>query len=131
MKTNHGGFVSNLTSGLVVTGFAVVVLSGCSSPGNLAKQQANLSPEQVDARGIYAENCARCHGENGNAKTFRGRLVHARDFTDPDFKTNASNDDVVRVITLGHKKMPAFGEKLSQAEIQALAGFVKTFPPTP
>jgi mono/diheme cytochrome c family protein len=131
MKTNHGGFVSHSASGLLVAGFFAIILTGCSSTGTLAKQQADLPREQVNARGLYLENCARCHGNGGHAKTFHGTVLHAQDFTDSGFKANASNDDVIRVITMGHKRMPAFGEKLSQAEIEALAGYVKTFPASP
>ena len=131
MKTNHGGFVSYTVGGLVMAGLVSTLLSGCGSTDTLAKQQANLPREQVDARGIYVENCAKCHGDDGRAKTFHGKMVHAQDFTDPGFKANATNDKIIHVITMGKEKMPAFDGKLSQGEIEALAGYVKTFPPAP
>ena len=105
------------------------IATGCASSGKLAKEQASLPKDQVDARGLFAENCARCHGTDGRAKTFHGRLVGAKNFTDPNW--HASNDDITNAIKMGHEKMPAFEDKLSPAEIEALAAYVQTFKPAP
>jgi mono/diheme cytochrome c family protein len=106
-----------------------MVAAGCASTGKLAKEQAGYPKEQLDARGLFVENCAKCHGEDGRAKTFRGKLAGAQDFTDAKWRTDTSNDDIVHAIKNGHDKMPAFEDKLSETEIAALADYVKTFHP--
>jgi cbb3-type cytochrome c oxidase subunit III len=104
-----------------------LVAAGCSSTGNLAREQADFPKDKVDARGLFAENCAKCHGEDGRAKTFRGKLTHAQNFTDSEWKSMTTSDDMVRTIKKGHEHMPAFDKKLSESEIEALAAYVQTF----
>jgi cbb3-type cytochrome c oxidase subunit III len=104
-----------------------VIAAGCSSTGKLAREQAGYPREKVDARGLFVENCARCHGEDGRAKTFHGRIVGAQNFTDAKWHTDTSNDEIIRAIKTGHDKMPAFEDKLSEPEIEALAAYVQTF----
>ena len=104
-----------------------MIAAGCSSTGKLAQEQAGYPREKVDARGLYAENCARCHGEDGRAKGFHGRIVGAQDFTDAQWHKDTSNDEIIHAIKTGPKKMPAFEGKLSEPEIEALAAYVQTF----
>ncbi|MFN2515444.1 MAG: cytochrome c [Pyrinomonadaceae bacterium] len=35
---------------------------------------------------LYAKNCASCHGKDDRAKTFKGKLKHVRDLTDPTWQ---------------------------------------------
>jgi len=113
---------------LVAIGLAWLV-TGCSSTPTLAVQQAGYPREKVDAPGIFAENCAACHGRDGRARTFHGRLLGAQNFTDAHWQTDISSDEIVRVIQNGHKRMPAFQKKLSETEIEALANYLREFRP--
>jgi mono/diheme cytochrome c family protein len=99
--------------------------TGCASNNTLAKRQADLPKEQVDAPGLFVENCATCHGKDGRAKTFHGRLVGAQNLT--EWEWQPTDDDILQAIRTGPSLMPAFGKKLSPAEIDALAGYVRTF----
>jgi len=101
--------------------------SGCASTGPLAAQQANYPPDKVNARGLFLENCATCHGQNGNAQTFHGWLVGAQNLTDPNWQGMTSDEDIVKAIKTGPGVMPAFEKKLSAAEIEALVAYVRTF----
>ena len=103
------------------------LVSGCASTHTLTMQQAGLPKEQVDAHGIFAENCATCHGQDGRAKTFHGRLVGAQNFTDAKWQVTES--EIIRAIKTGPGAMPAFSKKLSEPEIAALAAYVGTFKP--
>jgi mono/diheme cytochrome c family protein len=109
-----------------VSGLAWLV-SGCASPNTLAMQQAGYPVDQVDAPGLFAENCAKCHGADGRARTFRGRLAGAQNFTDAKWQTDTANEDITHTIQFGHEDMPAFQKKLSATEIAALAAYVRTF----
>lgn len=108
-----------------------LMMAGCASPGKLAKEEANYPMEKVDARGLFLENCATCHGKDGRAGTFHGWMVGAQDFTDPIWRSVTSRTEVIHAIQTGPKVMPAFGKKLSEAEIVALAEYVQKFAPAP
>jgi mono/diheme cytochrome c family protein len=109
-----------------ISGLAWLV-SGCASTSTLAVQQAGYPKDKVDARGLFAESCARCHGEDGRARTLHGRLAGAQNFTDTQWQAAATDEDIVKAIQTGHKKMPAFQNKLSVTEIDVLAAYVRTF----
>jgi mono/diheme cytochrome c family protein len=106
-----------------------LLVAGCASSSTLAAQQAGYPKDKVDAPGLFTENCATCHGRDGRARTFHGRLLGAQNFTDARWQTNTSDDEIIRAIKTGPKLMPAFQKKLSTAEIEALAAYVRTFKP--
>ncbi len=68
----------------------------------------------ADAAATYKAKCQACHGADGKKK---GDLTAVK----------GNEADVVKVIADGNaeKKMPAFKGKLSDAEIQGLAKFIK------
>ena len=102
---------------------------GCQSSGRLAMEQANYPKDKVDAQALFNENCAKCHGVDGRARTFHGRLVGAQNFTDEKWRANVTDEDMSDAIKKGPKAMPAFEKKLSQAEIDALVAYVRSFKP--
>ena len=110
---------------LIVAGIPWLI-AGCATTGNLAKEEANYPKEKVNARGLFLENCATCHGNDGRAKTFHGRIVGAQDLTDEGFQVETSDEQIINAIKKGPMMMPAFGKKLSDAEIEALATYVRT-----
>ena len=82
--------------------------------------------EQTTGKALYQKNCASCHGDDGRAKSFRGKLVHARDIASADFQSNNSDEDIVEAIRTGPKKMPSFAKKLSADQISAVVQYVRT-----
>ena len=105
------------------------LLSGCASPGPLAVKQASYPEDKVDARGLFVENCAVCHGKNGRARTFHGWLVGAQNLTKAKWQADITDEEIRHAIKTGPSVMPAFGKKLSVSEIDALAKYVRTFKP--
>lgn len=105
------------------------LITGCASSGPLTRAQANYPADKIDARGLFLENCATCHGQDGRAKTFHGRLVGAQNLTDPTFQSDTSNDEIRHAIQTGPKAMPAFAKKLSPTEIDALVDYVRGLGP--
>jgi mono/diheme cytochrome c family protein len=83
-----------------------------------------------DARALFLENCATCHGEKGDADTNLGTKYMAADFTSPEFKKKFSAATAKKAITNGVKKtkMKAWKGVLSPEDIDALAQYVTTFP---
>jgi mono/diheme cytochrome c family protein len=126
---------SNMKNGIALSCLLVAIsglsllVAGCASSSTLAVQQASYPKDKVNAPGLFTENCATCHGRNGRARTFHGRLLGAQNFTDARWQTATSDDEIIRAIKTGPKLMPAFQKKLSPAEIEALAAYVRNFNP--
>ena len=80
-----------------------------------------------DAAAIYAKSCATCHGKDGRAKTFKAKFNHARNLTDAAWQADVSDERIYNSISNGRGKMPAFGKKLSEEEINGLVAYVRRF----
>jgi mono/diheme cytochrome c family protein len=74
---------------------------------------------------LYSKNCASCHGGDGRAKTFKAKLNHARNISDPEWQERVSDERIFNSVMNGKGKMPAFGKKLSEQEIDALVTYVR------
>ncbi len=69
---------------------------------------------------LYAKRCVACHGKDGKG-TPVGQKMGVQDLT----TTKLSEADLAKVISEGRGKMTAYKGKLSDAEIQSLARFIK------
>ena len=110
---------------------AVTLVGVCLAgrPG-LTMQLANFNKAaprvRRDAAAIYAKSCATCHGKDGRAKTFKAKFNRARNLTDSGWQAEVSDERIYNSISNGRgKKMPAFGKKLSEAEINELVAYVR------
>jgi cytochrome c oxidase cbb3-type subunit 3 len=83
------------------------------------------SQKDSDANSLFAKNCATCHGKDGKAKTFKAKLNHARNLTDPEWQTSVTDERLFNSITNGRGHMPAWGKKLTEAEINSLVVYVR------
>lgn len=106
---------------LVVLPAAALLLTGVAGP--------------IRAESARSENfqthCTVCHGDNGKGQTEEGRKKKARDLTNAKWQDTIDDARIVRSITKGHDEMPAFGKKLTGAEIKALAAEVRTLAKKP
>jgi mono/diheme cytochrome c family protein len=77
----------------------------------------------ADTAELWERRCSSCHGKDGRGNTAMGRRMKVRDLA----KTAKSEAELAKDIAEGipERKMPAYEGKLSQAEIQALARFIK------
>ena len=115
--------------GLVIFGV------GCAGPASESvnrSQPATASPASATpdpmavARTNYEKHCKECHGDTGdggvvtvdNKKIKVPSLLKGHVLTDPDSK-------LVKQIANGEDEMPAFKDKLTQAEIDALVNYVR------
>ena len=89
--------------------------------------KGNERESQRSTEEIYAKECATCHGTDGRAKTFKSKFTHARNFTDAQWQDTVSDERLFNSITNGKGKMPAWGKKLSEAEINSLVKYVRAF----
>lgn len=83
------------------------------------------SQKDLDAKPLFAKNCATCHGKDGQSKTFKAKFNHARNLTDPEWQSSVTDERLFNSITNGRGRMPAWGKKLSDAEINSLVSYVR------
>ena len=103
---------------LVVLALASVLwVSGAHALSSAAKRR--------EAATIFINECASCHGKDGAAKTFKAKFNGAKDLTKAGWQESTSDEHIFNVIANGHGKMPAYGKKLSQAEIESLVAYVR------
>jgi mono/diheme cytochrome c family protein len=78
-----------------------------------------------DASATYKSKCQMCHGATGLADTPAGKSTKARPFNSPDVM-KMSDDDLIKITTDGHGKMPAYKGKLTDAQIKDLVAYIHT-----
>lgn len=94
---------------------------------NRSPAEASSQAVNVDAAALFAKNCAKCHGKDGRAKTFRGKLTAARDFTNAEWQARVSDDTLAASVANGRGSMPSFRKKLSADEIKSLVAYIRGF----
>jgi mono/diheme cytochrome c family protein len=73
---------------------------------------------------LYKRQCAGCHGADGKGQSSMGKAMKLRDLGSADVQ-KMSDADLAGVIAKGKGKMPAYGGKLSQDQIQALVAYIR------
>jgi mono/diheme cytochrome c family protein len=92
---------------------------------------APVALRAADAKTNWANNCAQCHGSDGKANTKMGKVLSAKDLTDPKVQAAFTDAKATQSIKEGVKQngkttMKAFGGKLTDEEIKALVAYVRT-----
>lgn len=101
---------------------AVAFLSSLVSAAKSAPTTARTAPQ------LYRRYCVSCHGNDGKAKTSKGRFSHARDLTDPQWHADVSDERIFNSIMNGRDisgNMPAFANKMNEKEVESLVTFVR------
>jgi mono/diheme cytochrome c family protein len=91
-----------------------------------------ISVRAADAKENWDAKCKICHGADGKGKTKMGEKAGVKDYTDAKVQEAMKDDAMIKAIKGGVKddektKMKAFGEVLSDDEIQALVKYVRDF----
>ena len=75
---------------------------------------------------LFATSCSRCHGPEGQG-TPRAPSLNVKSFL-----TGTSDQAIQQIITAGvpGTAMPAWGDRMTDAEIQAIVGFIRQWEPT-
>lgn len=83
---------------------------------------ALATPAAADeAAAMFAQKCAVCHGKDGKGQIPMGQKLGAKDLT----QTKLSAAELEKTIAEGKGKMAGFRGKIADAEIKALAAYVK------
>lgn len=118
------------TMGLVgLTIYAVSTDVRMTQPAIAMQMPASApSMQKLDATEIYSTNCLACHGVDGTGNSLRVALPTIPDMTNATWqKTRSDNDFITRIHDGKDPLMPAFKDKLSPAQIQALKEYVRAF----
>ncbi len=84
----------------------------------------NASPPKSQAADLFQQNCARCHGPDGKGT----RSAATPDLTQQSIQSGLSDKQIVETIRRGKSgRMPAWSDKLSDAQIAELASYIRTF----
>ncbi len=75
---------------------------------------------------LYGAKCASCHGKDGAGATPMGKNLKLKDLGSADVQ-KASDADLKTVIDKGKGKMPAYGGKLTPAQIDELVKHIRSF----
>jgi cytochrome c oxidase cbb3-type subunit 3 len=119
--------VRKIFSALWVSAFAASVLvAGCNtSPGKPAADSASVAPDDIlDFPTLYSNNCAACHGPNGQG----GPAIA---LADPVYLSIVDDPTLRKVIAAGvpHTAMPAFaqssGGMLTEKQVDVLAAAIR------
>ena len=99
---------------------AALVASACSSPPDVPPgADGEPDPILVEGRELFGRSCQSCHGSaggGGRGPNITGETMVGK-YTDID--------DQIEVVTSGRNQMPAFGDKLSATEIEAVVRYTR------
>ena len=96
----------------------IVVLIAC-----LALAGSAFAADDVAA--TFKAKCAMCHGATGAGDTGMGKSMGIKDLGSAAVQ-GKSDADLTTIITKGQGKMPAYGGKLSDADITGLVKYIRT-----
>jgi len=115
-----GCLVLALAGQFVIGTFATFARPAVSSE-TIAAGNANAR----SAAELYVKYCASCHGRDGRSKTAKAKSNHARNLTDAQWQDRVSEERIFNSIMNGKGKMPAYGRKLTEQEIELLVAYVR------
>ena len=80
--------------------------------------------DKPDPAELYSKNCKMCHRADGKGVP----AMKTPDFTNKEWQANRTDAELIKSVTKGKDKMPAFEEKLKPEEIKAIiSGVIRKF----
>lgn len=97
---------------------------------NASVSQSEHKNPKIDAAAIYTQNCAICHGDNGDGKTAAesGLRPPPRDFTTIEAALELTRERMISSVTNGRPGtgMMAHKDRLSAQQIAAVVDYIRT-----
>ena len=91
-----------------------------------------LSARAGDAKTLFENTCAKCHGADGKGQTKMGQRLGCKDYTDAKIQDELKDDAAVKAIKEGlkdndGKTLMRPAEGLSDDDIKGLVAYMRTF----
>lgn len=113
----------------------VLLLAGCGGEGEATSA---AGPELAQGQALYEANCAACHGIEGEGQPNWRSPDENGQFPAPPHDESGHTWHHADAVLLGiiaeggqmpNSAMPAFGDKLTQEEMEAILAYIKSFWP--
>ena len=104
-----------------------VLLCSCDVQRRKSDAELGLTPQQAAGRRLYDQHCDRCH-EPYSSRDKKGRSlkgVFKKQFLSQSGMP-ANDERVGEMIVTGRNMMPAFGQVMSQQDVQDLLAYLHT-----
>ena len=82
------------------------------------------SAQTTDGKALYTKHCQMCHGADGTPAPAMLKMMPTLPVLNAEFMASRSQDSVVKVLTNGTQKMKPFKDKMTAAEMAAVAKYV-------
>ncbi len=85
----------------------------------------------ADAKALYDEQCAKCHGKEGKGETKMGQKLGAKDYSTAKVQEEMTDANGIKAIREGLKdkegKVLMKPSEISEADAKALVDYMRTF----
>jgi cytochrome c553 len=86
----------------------------------------------ADAKSLYEDQCARCHGADGKGQTKMGQKLGAKDYTDPKVQDALKDEEAFKATKEGLKDADGKvlmkpTEGLGDEDIKGLIAYMRAF----
>lgn len=85
---------------------------------------ASVGFAQAGGEITYRAKCQMCHGESGLGDTAAGKSMNIRSFRDPEV-SKMSQAALIGITKNGKGKMPAYKDKLTDAQIKVVIEYIE------
>lgn len=112
---------------ITLAALLLIVCPGCDVQRRKSDAELGLNAQQATGRRLYDQYCDRCH-EPYSSRDKKGRSlqgVFKKQFLAVSGMP-ANDDRVGEMIVTGRNMMPAFGQVLSQSQVQDLLAYLHT-----
>ena len=91
-----------------------------------------LSARAEDAKALYDQSCAKCHGADGKGDTKVGQKLGVKDYTTAAVQDALKDDVAIKSIKEGlkdkdGKSLMKAADGIADADIKALVAYMRTF----
>ena len=112
---------------LTFAALLLIACCACDVQRRKSDTELGLNPQQAAGRRLYDQYCDRCH-EPYSTRDKKGRSLQGV-FKKPFLSVSgmpANDERVGEMIVTGRNMMPAFGQVMSQSQVQDLLAYLHT-----